>query len=179
MKKLLSFLVIFGLILIFPLTILAHGGVEKRAGNILVTLFQTPLSPLVGENVNFAFILTDPTQSKRFVKKSTRLVITKTAYNDPKNDKIVYTKTFTSDVNGTIDFSYTFPTTNYYDIDLQFGKPNDEASTTGFLVQPRQNNNDEIDLLSAILAISLLMNVVFLFLFLRFYKRKITFKVAK
>lgn len=173
MKKLLLVFAVFLVFLIFPLTIFAHGGVEKRAGDILVTLFQTPLSPLVGEKVDFAFILTDPTQTKHLVNKSARLVITKTAYNDPKDDKIVFTKNLTSDVNGTIDFSYAFPTTNYYDIDLQFGKPNDEANTTGFLVQPRQNNSDSIELLSVILIISLLINVVCLFIFLKFYKKKI------
>lgn len=173
MKKFLFVAAIFLSLFVFPLTIFAHGGVEKRAENILVTLFQTPLSPFVGEKVNFAFILTDISKNTRLVNKSARLVVTQTALGDPKKDKVILTQNVRSDVNGTINFSYAFPSTNYYDIDLQLGKAKDEGSVTGFLVQPRENNNDQIELLYVILIMSLLMNVIFLFVFLRFYKKKI------
>src|SRR5581483_12438559 len=126
MKQLTLFLLIFCLMLRFPLHFFAHGGVEKQAGNILVTLFQTPLSPLVGEDVAFSFTLTTPDKNKRLVHKQARLVVTQTAYNNPSKDKIVYSKEVSSDVNGIINFSYAFPTTDYYDIDVQFGKPDDE-----------------------------------------------------
>jgi len=162
MKKILSLLLILLFVLISPIRVSAHGGVEKRAGNVLVTLFQTPLSPLVNEQVGFAYILTDLSESKRLVHKSARLVVTQTAYNDPSKDKIVYTKEVTSDVNGTINFSYTFPTTNYYDIDLQFGKPNDEVNTTGFLVQPRSLWNPLSQTLSVLLVISIIIIIVFI-----------------
>ena len=149
--------------LLFPLHVFAHGGVEKQAGNILVTLFQTPLSPLVGEDVAFSFTLTTPDKNKRLVHKQARLVVTQTAYNNPSKDKIVYSKEVSSDVNGIINFSYAFPTTDYYDIDVQFGKPDDEANTTGFLVQPRQNLKFQDEMLIALLSISLIVNIVIFF----------------
>jgi hypothetical protein len=171
MKLFLSFLLLLIFSLSFPLSILAHGGVEKRAGNILVTLFQTPLSPLVGEKVEFAFILTDPTKNHFLKNKNADLVITETTTGDPRKDKIVYTKKVTTDVNGTIVFSYVFPKTNYYDIDLAFGKPSDEARTTGFLVQPRENAQTQLQIVFILLGIAFVINVVtFLYWFVR--KRK-------
>ena len=161
------FLFLFLLIFCFPLIVSAHGGVEKRAGNILVTLFQTPLSPLVGEQVNFAFILTDPTASKRFTGEFARLVVTQTTTGNPSMDKIVFTKQMKSDSNGIISFSYMFPKTNYYDIDLEFGKPGDKANTTGFLIQPRKNLQMNVQFLEIVAVVSIILNFVFLLFGLR------------
>lgn len=167
MKKAILFLFLFLFIVCFPLVVSAHGGVEKRAVNILVTLFQTPLSPLVGEQVNFAFILTDPAASKRLMSKSVRLVVTQTTTGDPSKDKIVFTKQMKSDSNGIITFSYIFPKTNYYDIDLEFGKPGDKVDTTGFLVQPRENLQMNVQFLEIIAVVSIILNFVVLLFGLR------------
>ena len=163
MKKTLVALFISLLFLSFPLTIFAHGGVEKRADDVLVTLFQTPLSPLVGENVSFAFVTTDVSKNTRLVNKAARLVVTQTTTGDASKDKIIFTKNVVSDSNGIINFSYTFPKTNYYDIDLEFGKPNDETHTTGFLVQPRTNLKLQEQIFLALLSISLTINIVIFF----------------
>jgi len=166
-KKLTVLFLVFSVFLYFSQSVLAHGGVEKSAGNILVTLFQTPLSPLVGEKVNFAFILTNPAKTKVLKNKRARIVVTQTTTGDASKDKIVYTQTVKSDVNGTINFDYAFSKTNYYDIDLELGKPNDEANTTGFLVQPREDLQNNVQFLEIILVISIILNFVFLFYWLR------------
>ncbi|HSW97883.1 MAG TPA: hypothetical protein VLF89_08715 [Candidatus Saccharimonadales bacterium] len=145
----------------------AHGGVEKSAGNILVTLFQSPLSPLMGENVTFSFILTDPAKKHVLKSKKVHVVITKTFTGDASRDQVVFSKDVRSDVNGTITFTYSFPTTNYYDIDLAFGRPNDEESTTGFLVQPRANLQNNIEFLEIIVVVSILINFLLLLYWLR------------
>lgn len=153
--------------LFFPHLAMAHGGVEKSSGNILVTLFQTPLSPLVGEKVTFTFILSNPTKTIILKNKQVRIVVTRTTTGDASKDKIVYAQTVKSDVNGIINFAYTFPFTNYYDIDLEFGKPHDETKTTGFLVQPRENLQNNVQFLEIILVVSIILNFVFLFYWLR------------
>ena|SRR6185437_9583518 len=160
MKRTIVFILFFIFAVILPQTASAHGGVEKGVGNILVTLFQTPLSPLVGENVNFAFILTDSSKAKFLKNKTAQLVVTQTTTGDPSADKVVYTKKVISDVNGTITFSYTFPKTNYYDIDLEFGKPGDETNTTGFLVQPREDLQPLLQILGFFVIVSILLNIV-------------------
>jgi len=173
MKRFLFCAVFAILLFCLPSITYAHGGVEKQAGNILVTLFQTPLSPLVRENVNFAFILTDPTKTKMLKNKQARIVVTQTTVGDATKDTIVFTKIVKSDTNGVINFSYSFPKTNYYDIDLAFGKPQDEANTTGFLVQPRENLQNNIQFLEIICVISLVFNFVFIFFWLRNFLRLI------
>jgi hypothetical protein len=172
MKKIVLFLSIF-LIFFFPNLVSAHGGVEKSAGNILVTLFQTPLSPLVGEKVNFAFILTDPSKSHVLKNKNAEIIVTQTTTGEPSKDKIVYTKKVTSDVNGIINFTYIFPKITYYDIDIAFGKLNDESTTTGFLVQPREDFQNNIQFLEILVVISLILNFIFAFVWLRNFLRKI------
>jgi len=132
-----------------------------------VTLFQTPLSPLTGEKVTFAFIITDPTKTKILKNKKARIVVTRTTVADPSKDTVVYSQNVTSDINGTINFSYTFPQTNYYDIDLGFGKPNDELHSTGFLVQPRENSQKNVQFLEIVAVISIVLNFVLLFYWLR------------
>src|SRR5258708_6640673 len=167
MKRFLLSIVTAILLFSLPSITYAHGGVEKQAGNILVTLFQTPLSPFVGEKVNFAFILTDPTKTKMSKNKQARIVVTQTTVGDATKDTIVFTKIVKSDTNGVINFSYSFPKTNYYDIDLEFGKSQDEANATGFLVQPRENLQNNIQFLEIICVISLVFNFVFIFFWLR------------
>lgn len=169
--SILLFVLVF--LLISPRLVLAHGGVEKSVGNILITLFQTPLSPLVGEKVNFAFILTDPNKTKALKNKQARIVLTQTTVGDPSKDTVVFTQKVKSDVNGIINFSYTFPRTNYYDLDLEFGKPNDETNTTGFLVQPRENLQNNVQFLEIFVVVSLILNFVVLFYWLRNILKKI------
>ena len=173
MKKLLFCILLIILIGFYPRSAFAHGGVEKSVGNILVTLFQTPLSPLVGEKVDFAYILSDPTKTKMLKNKQARIVVTQTTVGDPSKDTVVYTQTVKSDKNGTINFSYTFPKTNYYDIDLEFGKPRDEANSTGFLIQPRENLQNNIQFLEILCVISLISNFLFIFFWLRNFLRRI------
>jgi hypothetical protein len=166
-KKISILLFVILIVIICPRLVLAHGGVENKAGNVLVTLFQTPLSPLTGENVNFAFILTDQTKSHFLKNKQARIVVTQTTVGDPSKDTVVFTQEVKSNTDGIINFSYTFPHTNYYDIDLEFGKPNDESNTTGFLVQPRENLQNNVQYLEIFVVISLILNFVFLFYLFR------------
>lgn len=172
-KKFTILFFVLAIFLFIPRIVSAHGGVEKTAGNVLVTLFQTPLSPLVGENVTFSYILTDLSKNHVLKNKYARLVITKTYTGDENKDKVVFTKMVRSDVNGTITFSYSFPTTNYYDIDLEFGKQNDETNTTGFLVQPRENLQNNVQFLEIFLVVSIILNFVFLFYWLRNFLKTI------
>lgn len=119
----------------------AHGGVSKNIGNAIVFLNQSPLSPLVGEKVDFNFVLTDP-KIVPLANTNASLTLTDTFFGDESKDKIILTKNFTTDNNGDFTFSHTFNKENYFDIDLDFKDPiTGQNDSTGFLVQIRNGPN--------------------------------------
>ncbi|HEX5429531.1 MAG TPA: hypothetical protein VFX17_00440 [Patescibacteria group bacterium] len=129
-----KFLIVSALFL--PLVTFAHGGVSKLVGSTLVSLNQTPLSPQVGQDVQFAFTFTD-TKFQQFKNLNFKLDVIDTAFNNPAADHLVYTTNVATDVNGNYIFKYIFPTSDYYDVELTFTDPTtDTSQTTGFLVQP-------------------------------------------
>ena len=115
----------------------AHGGVEQVAGNSIVILNQSPISPLVGEPVKMDFSFVDknfqPLKNLDF-----KLTLIDTFFNDASRDQTVLTKAFKTDNNGFAEFQYTFPKENYFDVHLDFQEPdNGSSQQVGFLVQPR------------------------------------------
>lgn len=116
----------------------AHGGVEKVAGDYIVVLNQTPLSPLIGEEVKMNFVITDKTMTKRISNLDVGFSLVDTFTGDESRDKIILKKEFKTDANGSFDFAYTFDKENYFDSDLSFKDDKGEVQSTGFLVQPRK-----------------------------------------
>jgi hypothetical protein len=134
MKLFLSFLI---LMMAFPLLAQAHGGVSKVVGNAVVTLNQSPLSPLVGEHVMFNFKLTD-LAGQALPNVSVKLTLIDTYFGDASQDKVILQEEFKTDANGIFDFGQAFDKENYFDIDLSFNDPvSSEDEQTGFLIQPR------------------------------------------
>lgn len=132
-RKILAALALLSL----PFLALAHGGVSKNVGSVVVYLDQSPISPLVGENVDMTFVIRD-SQNQAVANWPVTLTLTDTAYNDPAHDKQILTKSYTTDANGGLDFNYRFYKQNFFDLDLDFKDPKDgNALNTGFLVQPR------------------------------------------
>lgn len=165
MKKFFVSILIVGLF--FPARVFAHGGVQRTAGSVLVTLFQTPISPFVGETVNFTFVLTNSRTNQTIPRKTVRLEVIQTTVGDESKDKVVYKKEVTSDINGDISFNYTFPRTNYYDVELQFGKEGDELTSVGFLVQPRDSLTLTAKIIEYVGGVSILLNIVLAYFLLR------------
>jgi hypothetical protein len=130
---------ILGLIILFaPSIALAHGGVSKDVGSATVYLKQSPLSPLVGEEVKFFFALAKTEGNAALRNLPIKLTLIDTYAGDESRDKTLLTKKIVTDVNGDFDFSFTFNEENYFDIDLSFADPvTGQEETTGFLVQPR------------------------------------------
>ena len=141
MKKIiLSFI----LLILFVTQVSAHGGFEKNANNTIVYITQEPISPLVGEKIDFTFQFRDPTvvvkkdlsvQNLANIPVEVSLIDTYTG--DESRDKTIYKKTLVTDENGNLSFSYTFTKENYFDIDLSYKDHNGKVQETGFLVQPR------------------------------------------
>ncbi len=123
--------------LAIPALAFAHGGVEKVVGNTMVFLNQTPLSPLVSEQVHLPFVLTDEKTNQPLVHIPVKVTVTDTFLGDETRDRIIYSTTMSTDVNGVLDFTYTFPKENYFDIDLHFADASGAEQETGFLVQIR------------------------------------------
>ncbi len=121
-----------------PLSALAHGGVEKIAGDTIIFLNQTPLSPLIGEQVHLPFVFTHSKTDAPLANLPVRITVTDTFLGDESKDKIVYNTQATTDVNGVLDFSYTFSRENYFDIDLHFTDADGTQQETGFLLQARE-----------------------------------------
>jgi hypothetical protein len=125
------------LILLFPLTALAHGGVSKDVGNATVYLNQSPISPFVGEKVVMAFSLKDK-NSQPLKNLTVKLTLIDTYLGDQSKDKVILTQNVVTEVNGDFEFDYTFPKENYFDVEMDFADPiTHEDLNTGFLVQPR------------------------------------------
>ncbi len=124
--------------------VLAHGGFEKRAGNVIVYVKQTPISPLVGEKVKLSLSFRDEgipetgnLSSQNLVDWPILLSVVDTFSGDESKDKIIYQKQYTTDANGAFSFEYTFSKENYFDIDLDFNDSKGNNLETGFLIQPR------------------------------------------
>jgi hypothetical protein len=133
------------LLILLPMFAFAHGGVEKHAGNVIVFLKQTPLSPLVSEKVDFSFSFSDRNFNKVFSNMPVTLILSDTFPGDESKDTVVLTKELATDVNGNIDFSYAFNKENYFDIDLDFIDPSTgKKEEVGFLVQPRTRSDRAI-----------------------------------
>ncbi len=126
--------------LLFPIFAFAHGGVEKIVGNTIVFLNQTPLAPFVGEQVHLPFVFTDQKTNLPLSHIPVTLTVTDTFLGDETKDKIIYSTTSNTDVNGLLDFSYTFHKENYFDIDLHFADSSGKDQETGFLVQARTSS---------------------------------------
>lgn len=115
----------------------AHGGVQRIAGNAVVTLYQSPISPFVGEPVKMTFALTGP-GGAALADREVELTLTDTFTGDESKDKVVLTKTYRTDANGDLEFDQTFPNPDYFDVDLSFADPvTGDEDEAGFLVQPR------------------------------------------
>ncbi len=126
-----------GFLFATPLLSQAHGGVSQTVGNVVVHLNQTPISPLLGEEVTMNFSIRN-LQNKPIPNLPIELNLTDTFYGDATKDKLILTKNFTTDVNGDFAFTYSYNKENYFDIDLNFQDPDTKQDEeTGFLVQPR------------------------------------------
>lgn len=125
----------------------AHGGVEKRAGNVTIYLTQNPISPLIGEKVQFTFVLNQGDNIDRLGNFPVTLTLIDTFYGDATQDKTILTQNFTTDANGAFQFEYIFNKENYFDIDLKFKDPvSGKNEDLGFLVQPRFSEKNSINL---------------------------------
>lgn len=115
----------------------AHGGVSQNVGDAIVFLNQTPLSPLVGENVNLSFSITD-SEFAPLANREISVAVIKSVLNHPEQDQQITKQIIKTDANGSFDFSYKFETSDYYDVELTFADPKTAGDdTTGFLIQPR------------------------------------------
>lgn len=140
MRKAFFTLVVIVGVLLLPTVIIAHGGVEKTSGKTSVYITQSPVSPLIGELVQFTFVLKQGVNAP-FRNLPVKLALIDTYYGDESKDTVILTETKQTDANGAFQFSYTFNRENYFDIDLAFTDPTDQTNQeVGFLVQPRTPN---------------------------------------
>jgi len=109
MRKVLFLLTLLFLCgVVFPTKINAHGGVQKLGGSTVVTIRQTPLSPLVGEKVKFTFVVSDPNFiPDRNLRVTLSLWKIEIVEGKAKEIKILERPYLTS-ANGAFDFEYTF-----------------------------------------------------------------------
>lgn len=137
MAKKISLILTILLIIFSPMFAMAHGGVQKQAGNTTVYLSQNPISPLVGEEVSMTFVLKQGL-NEPLTNLNVTLSVVDTFYGDATKDKTVLVEQKETDANGAFEFSYTFDKENYFDIDIKFNDPKTgEPQETGFLIQPR------------------------------------------
>ena len=140
------------IVLFFELssTTFAHAGVQKRNSEFIVTFYQSPISPLVGENVKVTFVVTDHNLNSQKGLEG-RLNLIDTFYGDESKDKKILERTFKTDANGAFEFEYTFNKENYFNIELQFKGREEKVEHVDFLVQPRKvKNSDNIPLPTAV-----------------------------
>lgn len=131
-----------GFLLIFQLipSAFAHAGVQKRNKDYIVTFYQSPISPLVGEQVKITFVVTDHNLDRQ-VEVEGNLILIDTFYGDESKDKKIFDKKFITDANGAFEFEYTFDKENYFNIELVFKGEEDKADHIDFLVQPRKGKD--------------------------------------
>src|SRR6266404_3677583 len=122
----------------FPSFVFAHGGFERRAGDITVYINQSPISPLVGENVKMNFVFKEEGKIQALSNFKVDMSLIDTFYGDQSKDKLILKKSFVTDVNGSYDFDYTFHKENFFDVEFTFKDPAGNIQTTGYLIQPRQ-----------------------------------------
>lgn len=168
MKKCIIF-ILLTLFLIAPFQqISAHAGVLKKSGDIFVTFYQSPLSPLVGEEVKITFVVTD-TEYKPHENLHGTLKLIDTFYGDESKDKIILTKPFITDANGASELVYTFTKQNFFSLELQFAGYEEKWQHIDYLIQPRQaglpiietkktekNNNIAAFLLGAVMTLGIM-----------------------
>lgn len=137
MRNICTLLVAIITTLLLPMLVVAHGGVEKTSGKTSVYITQSPISPLVDEEVHFTFVLKQGVNAP-LRNLPVKLTLIDTYYGDESKDTVILTETKQTDANGAFQYSYTFNKENYFDIDLSFIDPTDNTEQeVGFLVQPR------------------------------------------
>lgn len=137
MKKVVVFLLLI-ICLVFPIQqISAHSGVLKKSGDIFVTFYQSPLSPLVGEEVKITFVVTDA-EYKPHENLHGTLKLIDTFYGNESKDKIILTKPFITDDNGASELAYTFTKQNFFSLELQLAGYEEKWQHIDYLIQPRQ-----------------------------------------
>lgn len=137
-------LTILIVVALLPSIVLAHGGVQKSAGNVTVYITQSPISPFVDEQVQFTFVLGKTDSLDRLRQWPVTVTLIDTFYGDESKDKVLLTEQKITDANGAFQFTYIFPKENYFDIDLKFKDPiTSKEENTGFLVQPRLVANNK------------------------------------
>ena len=122
-------------ILLMPMTVLAHGGVQHNTDDAVIALYQTPLSPVVREYVETDFIFSDKAGA-RLKNMSVKLTLTDNYTGNEAKDKVVLVQNTKTDANGILRFAYRYPKPDFYDIDLDF-TVNDKPQEGGFLLQIR------------------------------------------
>ncbi len=129
---------------ILPNLVYAHGGFQKQAGSIIISIIQDPISPFVGDKVKFSFTAIDQAvQVKESLNEQeltnwpVQLTLIDSFYGDQSKDKVILRKDVTTDVNGDFSFEYTFPKEGYFDIEFTLKDSKGQVQNTGFLVQPR------------------------------------------
>lgn len=177
--KLILFSLPLILSLIFTSQTFAHGGFEKRAGITTVYISQDPISPVVGQKVKLRLNFKDETITSRNVSEKNlvdfplKLSVVDTFYGDASKDKVVYSKDVKTDVNGGIDFEYTFNKENYFDIDLDFVDKNGQEQEVGFLIYPRELPSEKSNTFSILISFTggfILASLLFLSKKLRLFK---------
>lgn len=145
----------------------AHGGFEKKAGNVVVYINQRPVSPLVGETVSVFLTFRDeskPIKTSINDQELSRfpfvISVIDTYYGDAKKDKIIYQTNGKTDENGDYSFSYTFHKENYFDLHLRFIGPEGKLEETGFLIQPRSPKSISFPFLLLLPVCFLLLGII-------------------
>ncbi|MBI2984151.1 MAG: hypothetical protein HYY50_00810 [Candidatus Kerfeldbacteria bacterium] len=127
---------LISLVLLWPVTALAHGGVQQHVGDTHVTLIQQPLSPLVGEPVQLSFVVSDQ-DSQPLPKESLTVRVIETS-PDANRDREVARTQLTTDSNGVAAWNFVFPAERLYDLALDLpDATTDNDHAIGFLVEPR------------------------------------------
>jgi hypothetical protein len=106
---------ITGLLLSFSAS-LAHGGFEKRAGDTVVYVTQTPVSPLVGEPVTVNLVFQANDSLERWKNLDVHIKLVDTFYGDESKDKVIYQTVSKTDANGSLNFYHTFDKENYFEL---------------------------------------------------------------
>jgi hypothetical protein len=104
-----------------------------------VFISQDPISPLVGETVT-TYIQVMNRDIKSIPELPLTVTLIDTAYDDEPSDRVVFTKKYKTNVNGSINFDYTYDKENYFDIEVAFKDPKTgRDEQTGYLVLPRDD----------------------------------------
>jgi hypothetical protein len=142
----LALLIIF---FFFPTSVFAHGGFLKQAGNIVVDINSSPISPFVGEKVDVYATFKDTSKKiksslsdQNLTDWPVEITVIDTFYGDQSKDKVIYKQGAKTNSNGGLDFTYTFPKENYFDIEYTLKDTTGKLQTTGFLIQTRSQNNN-------------------------------------